>query len=112
MSPFGILLIAACVFVMVWSVRSELDERLYDGVPKPIISMVNQINGDITPPGMQAAIDKWLPKGERFAVEAEAYPIFHDDTNEPLWSVRIIAKGVSDNSVHDALFNRYGEKLS
>lgn len=112
MSPFAILIIACCVFVVIWSIRSEMDERLYDGVPKSIINTVNEINGDLMPRGMQIAIDKWLPQGERFAIEAEAYPIFHDDTNEPLWSVRIIAKGVNDNSVHDALFSRHGEKLS
>lgn len=100
-------------WLVLWVIRSERDERMYDGVPKAITSRVTEINAGLIPSDMEAALSKWLEeKGEDYTLRAEALPIFHDDGYAPEWNVKVTVQGDGIDSGFDALFNRRGEILT
>ncbi len=98
-------------WLMVWTFRSEREERMYDGVPKPLIRRAKEINAGMIPHDMNAALEKWLPEGEDYTLTAEVLPIFKERDHEPTWCIRIVAEGDETDSGFDALFNRHGEIL-
>ena len=112
MNLTAILIIAFCVWVIAWSLRTEATERLYDEVPKVILARAREINGGLIPPEMETALKRWLPRSEDFQLNAEAFPIFHEHNDGPVWCIRIEARGNDTNSKFDALFNRNGEILT
>lgn len=99
----------AFTWLMLWTFRTEREERAYDGVPKPVIQRAKEINAGLVPHDMMPALKQWLPEGEDYTLSAEVVPIFKERDHDPTWCVRVKAKGDGIDSGFDALFNRHGE---
>lgn len=99
----------ALAWFLTWTFRKDREDRMYDGVPKPVIQRAKEINNGLIPHDMMPALKEWLPKGEDYTLTAEVVPIFRERDHDPTWCVRVKAKGDGIDSGFDALFNRHGE---
>ena len=98
--------------LILWSIRSARDDRMYDGVPRYVLHRVKEINAGLIPSDMAVALKKWMPEGEDVKLRAEASPIFQERGTAPTSCIRVSAQGDGIDSGFDALFNRRGEILT
>ena len=108
-----VALFLGVVYMCLHNFRVKRTERCYDGVPKIITESVEKINNGLIPAFMGDALRSQLPEREKYELSAEAMPIFpHKHDYDPIWCVRINAKGVGIDSGFDTLINRHGEIVS